>query len=185
MPREGRRNAVQLRERIPRRLRGARPRICDSPATSRYSDIERTRTISAREMQSVNQSDLPMALRSAYLALHRRTEKQFAPLGVTADQFVLLATLARCHALAQRELARRMPSDPSTVRAMLVLLEKQGLVKRTAHPTDARAKTVFAHRRVTSISEALDRGGAHPGANVRSVEAQRGENAGQTAHARC
>jgi DNA-binding MarR family transcriptional regulator len=90
----------------------------------------------------VNPSDLPIALRSAYLALHRRTEKQFAPLGVTADQFVLLATLARGHALTQRELARRMPSDPSTVRAMLVLLEKQGLVKRKTHPTDARARTV-------------------------------------------
>jgi DNA-binding MarR family transcriptional regulator len=90
----------------------------------------------------VNQSDLPIALRSAYLALHRRTEKQFAPLGVTADQFVLLATLARGHALTQRELARRMPSDPSTVRAMIVLLEKQGLVKRATHPTDARARTV-------------------------------------------
>ncbi len=90
----------------------------------------------------MNQSDLPIALRSAYLALHRRTEKQFAPLGVTADQFVLLATLARGHALTQRELARRMPSDPSTVRAMIVLLEKQGLVKRARHPTDARARTV-------------------------------------------
>ena len=90
----------------------------------------------------MNQSDLPIALRSAYLALHRRTEKQFAPLGVTADQFVLLATLSRGHALTQRELARRMPSDPSTVRAMIVLLEKQGLVRRATHQTDARARTV-------------------------------------------
>lgn len=87
-------------------------------------------------------SELPMALRAAYLALHRRTEAQFAPQGLTADQFVLLATLARGQALTQRELARRMPSDPSTVRAMLVLLERQGLVRRDMHPTDARARTV-------------------------------------------
>jgi len=85
---------------------------------------------------------LPMALRAAYLALHRRSEAAFASHGVTADQFVLLATLARGQALTQRELARRMPSDPSTVRAMLVLLEKRGLVQRDAHPTDARARTV-------------------------------------------
>ena len=85
---------------------------------------------------------LPRALRRAYMALHRRSEAQFAPYGVTADQFVLLATLARGHALTQRELARRMPSDPSTVRAMLVLLEKRGLVKRRTHPVDARARTV-------------------------------------------
>lgn len=88
-------------------------------------------------------TELPLALRAAYLALHRRSDASFAPLGVTADQFVLLATLDRGgEALTQRELARRMPSDPSTVRAMLVLLERQGLVRREPHPTDARARTV-------------------------------------------
>ena len=85
---------------------------------------------------------MPLELRSAYLALHRRSDLQFAKLGVTADQFVLLATLARGHALTQRELAARMPSDPSTVRAMLVLLEEQGFVSRNTHPTDGRARTV-------------------------------------------
>jgi DNA-binding MarR family transcriptional regulator len=85
---------------------------------------------------------LPLELRAAYLALHRCSDTQFAKLGVTANQFVLLATLARGHALTQRELAARMPSDPSTVRAMLVLLEKRGLVARDNHPTDGRARTV-------------------------------------------
>lgn len=88
-----------------------------------------------------HESELPMALRAAYLTLHRRSNARFAPHGVTADQFVLLATLARGGTLTQRELARRMPSDPSTVRAMLVLLEKRGLVRREAHPTDCRART--------------------------------------------
>ena len=85
---------------------------------------------------------LPLELRAAYLALHRCSDMQFAKLGVTADQFVLLATLARGHSLTQRDLAARMPSDPSTVRAMLVLLEKRGLVSRDTHPTDGRARTV-------------------------------------------
>ncbi|MDB5385778.1 MAG: MarR family transcriptional regulator [Planctomycetaceae bacterium] len=88
------------------------------------------------------QSELPLTLRAAYMALHRRSETVFASHGVTADQFVLLATLSRGQALTQRELARRMPSDPSTVRAMLVLLEQRGLVQRDAHPTDSRARTV-------------------------------------------
>jgi len=87
--------------------------------------------------------ELAIALRAAYLALHRRSDARFAPHGVTADQFVLLATLARGgEALTQRELARRMSSDPSTVRAMLVLLAARGLVERDTHPTDARARTV-------------------------------------------
>jgi DNA-binding MarR family transcriptional regulator len=89
----------------------------------------------------MDEGELPMALRAAYLALHRRSEARFASLGVTADQFVLLAALAEGDALTQRELARRMPSDPSTVRAMLVLLEKQGLVRREASPRDSRART--------------------------------------------
>lgn len=91
----------------------------------------------------MNQKDqLPLALRAAYHGLHRQSDTQFAEHGVTADQFVLLATLARGAALTQRELAARMPSDPSTVRAMLVLLERRGLVSRHTHPTDGRARTV-------------------------------------------
>ncbi len=86
--------------------------------------------------------EIPVALRKAYLALHRASEWKFAPLGVTADQFVMLASLSQGQALTQKELAVRMSSDPSTVRAMLVLLENAGLVKRELHPEDGRAKTV-------------------------------------------
>ncbi len=87
-------------------------------------------------------NELPLVLRSAYHCLHRQSNLRFEEHGVTADQFVLLATLARGDVLTQRELAVRMPSDPSTVRAMLVLLRKRGLVARETHPTDGRAKTV-------------------------------------------
>jgi DNA-binding MarR family transcriptional regulator len=101
-------------------------------------------------------SELALALRAAYLALHRRSEARFARHGVTADQFVLLAALARGgHALTQRELGRRMSSDPSTVRAMLVLLERRGLVGRDKHPTDARARTVSLTAKGTRMYQRL------------------------------
>ena len=87
------------------------------------------------------QQQIPLALRAAYLTLHRQSDATFAPYGVTADQFVLLATLSEEEPLTQKQLALRMPSDPSTVRAMLVLLEERGLVRRDAHPTDGRART--------------------------------------------
>ena len=55
-----------------------------------------------------------------------------------------------------------MSSDPSTVRAMLVLLERRGLVERDAHPTDARARTVAltakgvrAYRRLWTAGEPI------------------------------
>lgn len=103
--------------------------------------------------------ELPLTLRTAYLTLHRRSDAAFAEHGITADQFVLLANLARGQAMTQRELAARMPSDPSTVRAMLVLLEKQGLVTREAHPTDARARTVSLTKAgVRTFQKAFDAG---------------------------
>ena len=82
--------------------------------------------------------DLAMALRAAYLAVHRRTDAALARSGVTADQFVLMAVLAGGGARTQRDLARRTGSDPNTVRAMLLLLEGRGLVARTPHPTATR-----------------------------------------------
>ncbi len=93
-------------------------------------------------MQCELKANFPWRCAPAYLALHRVSDSRFAEHGVTADQFVLLATLERGEAFTQRELAKRMSSDPSTVRAMLVLLERNGLVERRSHPTDARARTV-------------------------------------------
>ena len=83
-----------------------------------------------------------MALRTAYLALHRRTSAALEPSGVTADQFVVMTALADGDALSQRGLARRTASDSSTLRAMLVLLEARGFVERRRHPQDARARRV-------------------------------------------
>src|SRR3954451_11916487 len=86
--------------------------------------------------------EIPMALRVAYLALHRQTNDCFAKDGVTADQFVLLAALAEADAVTQQELVRRVSSDPNTVRAMLLLLERRGLVARERHAVDGRARCV-------------------------------------------
>ena len=86
--------------------------------------------------------EVARALRAAYLALHRQTDARFAKDGVTADQFVLLAALAEADAVTQQELVRRTGSDPSTVRAMLVLLEGRGLVARERDPDDSRARVV-------------------------------------------
>jgi DNA-binding MarR family transcriptional regulator len=83
-----------------------------------------------------------MALRCAYLVMHRLADASLARYGVTANQFVLLAALAKGDALTQKELARLICSDASTVRAMLVLLEGRGLVSRDPHPSDARARSV-------------------------------------------
>ncbi len=86
--------------------------------------------------------ELPRLLRAAYFGMHRVSDAHFAAQGLTADQFVLLACLAEHDAITQQDLARRASSDPSTIRAMLVLLEGRGLVARERHPDDSRARLV-------------------------------------------
>jgi DNA-binding MarR family transcriptional regulator len=86
--------------------------------------------------------DLALALRAAYLAMHRQADASLARWGVTADQFVVLTALAEADALTQQDLVRRVGSDASTVRAMLLLLEGKGLVARGPHPSDGRARRV-------------------------------------------
>ena len=105
---------------------------------------------------------LPLRLRAAYLAMHRQTDACLARSDCTADQFVLLGLLARGDAVTQQELVRRASSDPNTVRAMLVLLEKRGIVARLGHPTDGRARNVsltrkgrLLHKRLLADTEPL------------------------------
>ena len=99
--------------------------------------------------------EVALALRAAYLALHRQTNACFAEDGVTADQFVLLAALADADGVTQQELVRRVGSDPSTVRAMLQLLEGRGLVARERHPADGRARRVTLTRKGRRAYEKL------------------------------
>jgi DNA-binding MarR family transcriptional regulator len=86
--------------------------------------------------------EVARALRAAYLALHRQTNDCFATDGVTADQFVVLSALADADSVTQQDLVRRVSSDPSTLRAILVLLEDRSLVARERHPADGRARCV-------------------------------------------
>jgi DNA-binding MarR family transcriptional regulator len=86
--------------------------------------------------------EFPRLLRAAYFGMHRASECHFSRHGITADQFVLLACLGEQDAVMQQDLVRRAASDPSTVRAMLVLLEGRGLVVRERHPVDGRAREV-------------------------------------------
>jgi DNA-binding MarR family transcriptional regulator len=96
-----------------------------------------------------------MALRAAYLTMHRRADAYFARHGVTADQFVLLNILAQESEVTQQTLVARASSDPNTVRAMLLLLEGRGLVSRERHPVDGRARSVSLTRKGRNVQQRL------------------------------
>jgi DNA-binding MarR family transcriptional regulator len=99
--------------------------------------------------------DIPMALRAAYLSMHRQTNAHLAKSGVTADQFVCLLLLAEQDGITQQELVRRATSDPNTIRAMLVLMEERGFVTRKPHPSDGRARRVTITPKGRQICEKL------------------------------
>ncbi|MBN1362186.1 MAG: MarR family transcriptional regulator, partial [Sedimentisphaerales bacterium] len=93
---------------------------------------------------------------------HRQTDARCGKRGVTADQFVLLALLGEEDGITQQQLVRRASSDANTVRAMLVLLERRGLIARDQHPTDGRARSVtltpkgrLALKRLWRVSEPI------------------------------
>jgi DNA-binding MarR family transcriptional regulator len=85
---------------------------------------------------------IAMALRSAYWAMHRQADAVLRPHDLTADQFVLLSILAGQDNITQQQLVGLASSDPNTVRAMLLILERRGFVTREPHPTDGRARSV-------------------------------------------
>ncbi len=66
-------------------------------------------------------TQLPMAIRAAYFTLHRETDHRFSELGVTADQFVLLATLR----VARKTGPRRSCSPSERCQGKICKLDRQ------------------------------------------------------------
>ena len=84
-----------------------------------------------------------MRLRRAYQSLHRRANAELKrQFDVTADQFVVLSLLAERDGFSQQELCSRCYSDPSTIGALVRLMEGKGWVHREADPGDLRARLV-------------------------------------------
>lgn len=102
------------------------------------------------------EASIGMRLRSAYLNTHRSYNARFAPLGATADQYVMLRLLCEQDGITQQDLGRRMGSDPNTVTAMLALLEKRELVRREALMQDRRARVVYVTRKGARLLGRLD-----------------------------
>ena len=67
------------------------------------------------------------------------------PLGLTHVQFVLLASLTWLRSdgpVTQKQLAEHAATDPMMTSQVLRTLESNGLIRRDAHPNDARARAL-------------------------------------------
>ena len=87
---------------------------------------------------------LPPLLRRAWFSLNQGFRQRIAPLEITPDQFTILRWLTEGDAagLTQSEITRRMASDPNTITATVRRMESAGLLERSPHETDKRAKRV-------------------------------------------
>ncbi len=101
--------------------------------------------------------EIAMAIRAAYLSMHRQADAVLAPHGVTANQYVILALLAERDRVPQRDLVERAASDPNTIRPILIALERKGLVTRKQAPNDGRARCVGLSKKGRRVFEELRR----------------------------
>ena len=98
---------------------------------------------------------LAMRLRHAYFPIRRLTRARLAEFDITVDQFVVLSLLVEQQGRTQQNLVEEASSDPSTMRAMLVLLEERGLIRREYSTHDARARLVFLTSQGRKLQEKL------------------------------
>ncbi len=102
--------------------------------------------------------ELAMRLRAAYSHLRRSSNWVLSSFGMTSDQYVLLTVLAQEGEATQQGLVRRCYSDTATVGTMVSLLEAKGLLTRTPHPRDGRARSVKLTRTGHALAEKMRRG---------------------------
>lgn len=88
----------------------------------------------------VHDACLCLHTRRAARALARRFDVALKPAGITSGQFSLLMSLNRLEPPNLGSVAALLAMDRTTLTANLKPLERRGLVRRAADPTDGRAR---------------------------------------------
>ena len=81
------------------------------------------------------------ALKQAQHALRTRLDTGLREIGLTTPQYAVLASLDVEAGASNAALARRAFVTPQTMQAILVALERSGLVARIPHPEHGRVQT--------------------------------------------
>jgi DNA-binding MarR family transcriptional regulator len=80
------------------------------------------------------------ALKRAQQALRGHLDTQLRDVGLTMPQYSVLAGLEFSAGMSNADLARRAFVTPQTMQAIIVTLEKAGLIERMAHPENGRIR---------------------------------------------
>jgi DNA-binding MarR family transcriptional regulator len=83
-------------------------------------------------------TELAATLRGAVMRFNRRLRRERPDNGLTLTQLSALASLYTAGAMTPRELADSERVQPPSMTRIVAALEGQGLLLRSAHPTDRR-----------------------------------------------
>jgi DNA-binding MarR family transcriptional regulator len=120
------------------------------------------------------QGYLAYLLRQAQAATRQAMERKLASLGVTAPQFVVLTMLKAYPGLSGADLARVAALTPQTVGVIIRNLERDGAIRKAAHPIHGRVLQWTLTRRGTNL---LDKCRRHAHALERRLSAGLGARA--------
>lgn len=82
-------------------------------------------------------------------ALHER----IAPLGIVPGQFPALLALWERDGVTQKELVARLAIEQATMANTLTRMERDGLIRRTRHPSDARSQQIWLTKKAKDIRD--------------------------------
>ncbi len=100
-------------------------------------------------------------------ALH--LSQAIAPLGLAPAQFMTLLELWEEDGLTQADLVERLDVEQATLANTLKRMERDGLVRRAAHPDDGRARLIWLTAKARKLEPAAKK--AATAVNRRALEA--------------
>ena len=78
---------------------------------------------------------------------------RIAPLGIVIGQFPILLELWQKDGVSQRELLAKLDIEQATLANTLNRMERDGLIKRTKHPADARAQQIWLTKQALQLRD--------------------------------
>ncbi len=73
----------------------------------------------------------------------KELQSRIAPLGLVVGQFPILLELWKKDGVSQKDLLNEIDVEQATLANTLNRMERDGLIKRTKHPSDARAQLIW------------------------------------------
>lgn len=103
------------------------------------------------------ESNIGHLIHQVDLWMNREFDRRMRPLGLTRAQWQVLARLFFSDGVTQSELADELGCSKMALVGVLDRLEAKGQIERRAHPTDRRAKCVFARPAVEGLLKEMER----------------------------